>query len=115
MPDSSDFNGKASSDDGPHQFACGSAVDLKVAAYLRSKEAAAVETDQGDPLGFPCCPAKLGQILLAALEMGETHNGWITLTRDGAESLIDLQVNDDKAHRIGHDKSRWNLFEKGEL
>ena len=74
-----------------------------------------MEADQGNPLGFPCCPAKLGQILLAALEMDETHNGWITLTRDGAESLIDLQVNDDNSHGIVHDKSRWNLFEKGEL
>ena len=74
-----------------------------------------MEADQGNPLGFPCCPAKLGQILLTALEVDETHNGWITLTRDGAESLIDLQVNDDNPHGIVHDKSRWNLFEKGEL
>ena len=74
-----------------------------------------METDQGDPLGLPCCPAKLGQILLTALEVGETHNGWITLTCDGAESFIDLQVNDDKSHRIGHNKRGGNLFEKGEL
>ena len=74
-----------------------------------------MEANQGDPLRFPCCPAKLGQILLAAVEMGDTHDGWIALTRDGAESLINLQVNDDKAHRIGDNKSRWNLFEKGEL
>ena len=90
-------------------------IDLKVAAHLSSKEGSTVEADQGDPFGLPCCPAKLGQILLTALEVGETHNGWIALTRDGAESFIDLQVNDDKSHRIGHNKRRRNLFEKGEL
>ena len=66
---------EAAIDDGSDQPACCFAIDLEVTAELGSKETTAMETDQGNPLGFPFGPAELGQVLLAAVKVDEAHDG----------------------------------------